>query len=98
MPPPRPCVAPCATDKAHGCSTNVKSIRSGLCSTPMVFTLFVLIIFSAFCVRAFLALDDRHAAVPHRLNFELEIEADIAERCDLSEVDVRVINDAPLVA
>jgi predicted nucleotidyltransferase len=44
-----------------------------------------------------LALDDSHAAIPNRLNFELEIEAEIAERCGLSQVDVRVINDAPLV-
>ncbi|MBI3761042.1 MAG: nucleotidyltransferase domain-containing protein [Chloroflexi bacterium] len=31
------------------------------------------------------------------LKFELSLEAEIAERCGLSETDVRIINDAPLI-
>ncbi len=44
-----------------------------------------------------LVLDESHASMPGRLKFELALEAEIAERCSLSQVDVRVINEAPLV-
>lgn len=44
-----------------------------------------------------LVLDEKRADMSKRLSFELALEAEIAERCGLSRVDVRVINDAPLV-
>ena len=44
-----------------------------------------------------LVLDESHTNVSNRLKFELALEAEIAERCGLSQVDVRVINNAPLV-
>ncbi len=36
------------------------------------------------------------AAIPSRLHFELMIEDELAARCDLSQADVRIINEAPL--
>jgi uncharacterized protein len=36
------------------------------------------------------------AALPSRLHFELMVEDELAARCDLSQADVRVINEAPL--
>jgi hypothetical protein len=44
-----------------------------------------------------LVLDEGHTSIPNRLKLELALEAEIAERCGLSQVDVRIINDAPLV-
>ena len=44
-----------------------------------------------------LVLDENRASIPGRLKLELALEAEIAERCGLSQADVRIINDAPLV-
>lgn len=41
---------------------------------------------------------DQDLAFEHgRLQFELEIEDELAARCELSQADVRVINTAPLL-
>lgn len=44
-----------------------------------------------------LVVDENYNFKPSRLQFELEIEDELAARCEWGPVDVRVINSAPLL-
>jgi predicted nucleotidyltransferase len=44
-----------------------------------------------------LVVDEDQAFKHSRLQFELEIEDELAARCELNQIDVRVINAAPLL-
>lgn len=43
-----------------------------------------------------LVLADNRTAIPNQLEFELALEAEIAERCGIHNADVRIINGAPV--
>ena len=44
-----------------------------------------------------LVVNEDHTFKHSRLQFELEIEDELAARCELNQIDVRVINAAPLL-
>ena len=44
-----------------------------------------------------LVVDEDHVFKHSRLQFELEIEDELAARCEVNQIDVRVINAAPLL-